>query len=97
MNYQQKALELHQQWRGKIEVVSRVPLVSKDDLSVAYTPGVAEPCREIHKNKDLVFAYTRRWNFVAVVTDGSAVLGLGNIGPEAPALLRDRAPADREA
>lgn len=83
MNYQELALQRHAEWRGKIEVTSRVPLASKDDLSVAYTPGVAEPCRHIHARKDEVFRYTRRWNLVAVVTDGSAVLGLGNIGPEA--------------
>lgn len=83
MNYKEAAVERHAAWRGKIEVVSRVPLETKDDLSVAYTPGVAEPCRRIHANTDDVFRYTRRWNLVAVVTDGSAVLGLGNIGPEA--------------
>jgi len=83
MNYQEKAIELHEKWKGKLEIKSRAPLESKEDLSVAYTPGVAEPCRYIHKNKDLVYNYTRRGNFVAIVTDGSAVLGLGNIGPEA--------------
>jgi len=83
MNYNEAAVERHAGWRGKIEVVSRVALETKEDLSVAYTPGVAEPCRRIHKNRDDVFRYTRRWNLVAVVTDGSAVLGLGNIGAEA--------------
>ena len=83
MNIQEEALQLHEQWRGKIEVTSRVGVTGKHDLSTAYTPGVAEPCREIHKNPALVDLYTRRWNLVAVVSDGSAVLGLGNIGPRA--------------
>jgi len=83
MDYQKKAIEMHEIWKGKLEIKSRSPLNNKDDLSVAYTPGVAEPCRYIHKNKDLVYNYTRRWNLVAIVTDGSAVLGLGNIGAEA--------------
>jgi len=83
MNYQEEAVKQHIAWRGKFEIACRAPLASKDDLSVAYTPGVAEPCLRINKNTDLVFDYTRRWNFVAVVSDGSAVLGLGNIGPEA--------------
>ncbi len=83
MNYQEEAIRRHSAWRGKFEIVARAPLANKDDLSTAYTPGVAEPCRRIHAAPDLVFEYTRRWNLVAVVTDGSAVLGLGNIGPEA--------------
>jgi len=83
MNYQEKAIEMHEKWKGKLEIKSRVQLNNKDDLSIAYTPGVAEPCRYIHKNRELVYNYTRKWNFVAIVTDGSAVLGLGNIGPEA--------------
>ena len=83
MDYQKKAIEMHEKWKGKLEMKSRSPLNNKDDLSIAYTPGVAEPCRYIHKNKELVYEYTRRWNLVAIVTDGSAVLGLGNIGPEA--------------
>ncbi len=83
MNYNEAAVQRHTEWRGKIEVVSRVPLATREDLSVAYTPGVAEPCRRIHAHTDDVYRYTRRWNLVAVVTDGSAVLGLGNIGPEA--------------
>ncbi len=83
MDYQKKAIEMHEKWKGKLEIKSRSPLNNKDDLSIAYTPGVAEPCRYIHKNKELVYEYTRRWNLVAIVTDGSAVLGLGNIGPEA--------------
>jgi malate dehydrogenase (oxaloacetate-decarboxylating) len=77
------ALSLHRQWKGKIEVISRVRVDTKEDLSVAYTPGVAEPCKEIQKDNDLSYQYTRRGNMVAVVTDGTAVLGLGDIGPEA--------------
>ena len=83
MSIQEESLQLHEQWKGKIEVISTVPVKDRHDLSVAYTPGVAEPCLEISKNVDLSYAYTRRWNLVAVVTDGTAVLGLGDIGPEA--------------
>jgi len=83
VNIQEEALRLHEQWRGKIEVISRVAVDCKHDLSTAYTPGVAEPCRAIHRDPGLVDLYTRRWNLVAVVSDGSAVLGLGNIGPRA--------------
>ena len=83
MDIGKKAIELHAQARGKIEVTSTVPVNTMEDLSLAYTPGVAVPCKEIEKTPDKVYAYTRKWNTVAVVTDGSAVLGLGNIGPEA--------------
>ncbi|MBO4359677.1 MAG: NADP-dependent malic enzyme [Eubacteriaceae bacterium] len=83
MNYQEESLNLHRQWRGKIEVISRVTVENKDDLALAYTPGVAQPCLEIEKEPDLSFSLTRRGNLVAVITDGTAVLGLGDIGPEA--------------
>lgn len=83
MDYAQKSLELHRQLRGKIEVVSRANVDSREALSLAYTPGVAQPCLEIQKDVDKSYELTRRWNTVAVVTDGTAVLGLGDIGPEA--------------
>lgn len=83
MDYSKIALEKHKEWKGKISVVSTVELNTKDDLSVAYTPGVAAPCLEISKDVDKSYEYTRRGNLVAVVTDGTAVLGLGDIGPEA--------------
>ena len=83
MDYAQKALEMHRQWKGKIRVSTPCALENRDDLSVAYTPGVAAPCLEIQKDVDKSYEYTRRGNLVAVVTDGSAVLGLGDIGPEA--------------
>ncbi|MHB1465082.1 MAG: NAD(P)-dependent malic enzyme [Thermoleophilia bacterium] len=80
---QQEALELHRQWRGKLSIDSKVPVSDTHALSIAYTPGVAEPCREIARDPSLLDTYTGRWNTVAVVTDGSAVLGLGNIGARA--------------
>jgi len=83
MNFQEESLKLHEEWAGKIEIKSRVPVTDATDLALAYTPGVAEPCREIAKNPELLDVYTRRWNQVAVVSDGSAVLGLGNIGGRA--------------
>jgi len=83
MSIKKEALDLHRKWRGKIEVKSRVEIRDSKDLSLAYTPGVAEPCIAIKKDISLSYEYTRRWNTVAVVTDGSAVLGLGDIGPEA--------------
>lgn len=83
MDYASESLKKHKEWNGKIEVISRAPLNSKDDLSLAYTPGVAEPCLQIQKDINLSYELTRRSNLVAVVTDGTAVLGLGDIGPEA--------------
>ena len=83
MDVKQKALEAHEKWQGKIEVISRAKLETPEDLSIAYTPGVAEPCLKISEDVDLSYKYTRRGNMVAVVTDGTAVLGLGDIGPEA--------------
>ncbi len=82
-NYAEESLKLHGEWGGKIEIVSRVPVKSMEDLSLAYTPGVAAPCLEIEKNPEMVYSLTRRHNICAVITDGSAVLGLGDIGPEA--------------
>ena len=83
MDYAKESLKLHEQWKGKIEVVATVPVENKDDLSLAYTPGVAQPCLEIQKDIEKSYELTRRWNMCLVVTDGSAVLGLGDIGPEA--------------
>lgn len=83
MDVKKVALEQHEKWQGKIEVISRAKLETPEDLSIAYTPGVAEPCLHISKDVDLSYKYTRRGNLVAVVTDGTAVLGLGDIGPEA--------------
>ena len=83
MDYAKESLRLHQQWGGKIEVRATVPVQTKEDLSLAYTPGVAQPCLEIQKDIDKSYTLTRRHNLCAVITDGSAVLGLGDIGPEA--------------
>ena len=83
MDYAKESLKMHFERKGKVEMVSRVPVKTKEDLSLAYTPGVAEPCLQIQQDPNLSFELTRRWNTVAVVTDGTAVLGLGDIGPEA--------------
>jgi malate dehydrogenase (oxaloacetate-decarboxylating) len=83
MDIKEQAMQAHREWRGKIEVVSTVPVKDSKDLSIAYTPGVAAPCLAIQKDINLSYELTRRWNLVAVVTDGTAVLGLGDIGPEA--------------
>ena len=83
MDYAKESLRLHGEWKGKIETLVRCPVKDKTDLSLAYTPGVAQPCLEIQKDKNKSFELTRRWNTVAVITDGTAVLGLGDIGPEA--------------
>lgn len=83
MDYGKEALKMHEKFRGKIEVCSKVPLKSAEDLSTAYTPGVASPCMEIHKDEKKAYSYTSKGNLVAVVSDGTAVLGLGNIGPKA--------------
>lgn len=83
MDYSKQALEKHKQWKGKIEVTLKSPINSKEDLSLAYTPGVAAPCLEIAKDEDLAYEYTAKSNLVAIITDGTAVLGLGDIGPSA--------------
>ena len=83
MNYQEESLKKHYEWKGKIEVTARVEVKDKEDLSLAYTPGVAQPCLEIQKDESKSYDLTRRWNTVAVITDGTAVLGLGDIGPVA--------------
>lgn len=83
MDYYEEALKLHEKYQGKIEVTSKVKLEDRDDLSIAYTPGVAQPCKEIFKDKKNVYRYTAKSNLVGVVSDGTAVLGLGDIGAEA--------------
>ena len=83
MDLRTKALSLHKENRGKIAIRSKIELKDREALGLAYTPGVAEPCKEIHRDKELVWDYTFRGNIIAVVSDGSAVLGLGNIGPDA--------------
>ena len=83
MNYDAESLKKHYEWKGKLDIVSKVKVDSKEALSLAYTPGVAAACLEIQKDYDKSFDLTGRWNTVAVITDGTAVLGLGDIGPEA--------------
>jgi malate dehydrogenase (oxaloacetate-decarboxylating) len=83
MDKKQLALDKHREWQGKIEIVSRAPITNREELSIAYTPGVAEPCLEIAKDENLAYEYTRKGNLVAVITDGTAILGLGDIGPQA--------------
>ena len=83
MDYSKIALEKHAEWRGKLSVESKAPITNREELSVAYTPGVAAPCLEIQKDEELAYTYTGKGNTVAVITDGTAVLGLGDIGPSA--------------
>lgn len=83
MDIKEKAMQAHKKWHGKVEMISRAKITNQEELSLAYTPGVAQPCLAIQKNPELSFELTRRWNTVAVITDGTAVLGLGDIGPEA--------------
>lgn len=87
MDFNEAALKLHRDYHGKIEINSKVPLKTADDLSTAYTPGVAQPCREIYKDPEKVYEYTAKQNLIAVVTDGTAVLGLGDIGRRQRCLL----------
>ena len=89
MDYAQESLKKHYEWKGKLEITPRAAVDSREALSLAYTPGVAQPCLEIQKDINKSFELTRRWNTVAVVTDGTAVLGLGNIGPEAGMPVRE--------
>ena len=83
MTVNEQALKLHEEWNGKIETTSKCKIASREDLALAYTPGVAEPCKVIAKDKEAAYKYTIKSNTIAVVSDGSAVLGLGNIGPYA--------------
>ena len=83
MTIQEKAIFLHKEWQGKLETTAKSPVKTREDLSIAYTPGVAEPCKLIAQNPDEAYTYTMKANTVAVISDGSAVLGLGNIGPHA--------------
>ena len=87
MDYAKEALRLHAKWNGKLETIPKMPIKTRDDLSIAYTPGVAAPCLEIKDDPKKSFTYTARSHLVAVITDGSAVLGLGNIGAEAQCQL----------
>ena len=81
MNTQEKALQLHAEWQGKLDTVPKMKIATREDLALAYTPGVAEPCKVIAQDPDAAYTYTQKANTIAVVSDGSAVLGLGNIGP----------------
>lgn len=94
MTTNEKALLMHEKWNGKLETVSKTPVKTREDLAIAYTPGVAEPCKVIAKDKEAAYKYTMKANTVAVVSDGSAVLGLGNIGPYAamPVMGRQGSP-----
>lgn len=83
MNKKEEALKKHEEWQGKLEINSKAPITNKEELSIAYTPGVAEPCLEIEKDEELAYKYTGKGNLVAVITDGTAILGLGDIGPSA--------------